>query len=186
MNRRKSIGLIGVGSCLFAQNTFASGSGIFGPRLFNDGFMDSFRPRWKGLRTHTFEVLEAMPEAQFDFQPTTEVMSFSSLFSHIGRSLEVYAGMLDGTAADEGSKPVSKAEVHTSLKGSFDLFERGLTQLNAKNLYTPTHEIATRDGSLNMSDYDIIMLAYNHTVHHKGQATTYLRLAGATPPQYRY
>ena len=138
------------------------------------------------MRTHSFEVFEAMPEAQFNYRPTEEIMSFSKLFSHIGKSLDIYAGMLNGTEHQEEKVSLIKGEVNDYLIWSFDRFDQALTQLNHDNLYIQTHDVATMDGMMHISDYDIIMLAYNHTVHHKGQATTYQRLAGVTPPQYRY
>lgn len=117
MERRNLIGLIGISSLLAVQNVFPSNP-IPGKTTANGDFMKAFMPRWEGLQTHAFEVLEAMPEAQFDFQPTKEVMSFSSLFSHIGRSLEVYAGMLDGTAAEEEPKNCYQsrsADIHKGI-----------------------------------------------------------------------
>ena len=171
---------------LFAQNTFPSIPSSSKYCFFNEGFMKAFIPRWEGLRTHTFEVMEAMPDDQFDYQPTEEVMSFSKLFTHIGKSMDVYTGMLHGTPHKEELESNHKSEVETYLSASFDRFEQAMTQIDSERLYISSHKIPTRDGALNMSDYDIIMLMYNHTVHHKGQATTYLRLVGITPPQYRY
>ena len=113
-------------------------------------------------------------------------MSFAKLFSHIGLSLDYYAGILDGTSHKEEVESVKKSLLLTYLKERFDRFEVALNQLNPGDLYNPTYNLGTRDGEIYFSSYDILMLAYNHTVHHKGQATTYLRLNGIAPPQYRF
>ena len=113
-------------------------------------------------------------------------MSFSKLFSHIGKSLDIYAGILDGTAHEEEIESVEKEVVLSYLKWCFDRFDQTLSQIYSKDLFSPSHNLDTRDGGIDFSDYDIIMLAYNHTVHHKGQATTYIRLKGIIPPQYRF
>jgi uncharacterized damage-inducible protein DinB len=186
MNRRKSIGLLGMGSLLLAQNAFPRASSVAGYTASDDNFMKAFSARWEGLRVHTFEVYEAMPDAQFGFQPTEDVMSFAKLFSHIGVSLDYYAEILDGTLHKEEIESVEKGVVLTYLQGRFERFEAAFNQLNPTDLYNPKHISRTIDGEIESSDYDILMLAYNHTVHHKGQATTYLRLKDIVPPQYRF
>ena len=186
MNRRKSIGLLGMGSLLLAQNAFPRASSVAGYTASDDNFMKAFSARWEGLRVHTFEVYEAMPDTQFGFQPTKDAMSFAKIFSHIGVSLDYYAGILDGTLHKEEIESVEKGVVLTYLQGRFERFEAALNQLNPSDLYNPKHNLGTRDGEIYFSTYDILMLAYNHTVHHKGQATTYLRLKDIVPPQYRF
>ena len=113
-------------------------------------------------------------------------MSYAKLFSHIGKSLDVHAGMLDDMAQVQEVESDVKDEVRTYLTRCFNRFERTLAALDPDIVFSPTHTVQTRDGDMEMSDYDVIMLAYNHTAHHKGQATTYLRLAGMVPPQYRF
>lgn len=185
MDRRNSIGLIGVGSLIAVQNVFPS-IPKSGKTETDSEFIRAFTPRWEGLRTHTFEVMEAMPPSRFAYKPTADVMSYAKLFSHIGKSLDIYAGMLDGSAHEQETESEVKEEVYTYLTRCFDRFEQALAGLDSDSVYSPTNTVQTRDGDIEMSDYDVIMLAYNHTVHHKGQATTYLRLAGMAPPQYRY
>ena len=135
---------------------------------------------------HCLEVYDAMPDAKFSFQPTKDVMSFAKLFSHIGASLDYYAEILDGKVHKEEIVSVEKKIVFTYLKEQFERFEYALNQLNPSDLFHPKHNLGTIDGGIDFSDYDILMLAYNHTVHHKGQATTYLRLKDIVPPQYRF
>lgn len=177
---------MGIGSLFYTNKIFPSISESSPHTAINEGFMKAFRPRWEGIRTHAFEVLEAMPDPDFAFRPTEEAMSFSKLFSHIGKSLDIFAGVLDGLAHKDETESIVKGEIRTYLRWSFNRFDQAMAQLNPQKLYIPSHNLDTRDGGIDFSDYDIIMLAYNHTVHHKGQATTYLRLKGITPPQYRF
>lgn len=186
MDRRKSIGLLGIGSILFTQNMFPSVSSFNGNSRSEEGFMKAFSVRWEGLRMHCLEVYDAMPEAKFNFQPTKEVMSFAKLFSHIGASMDYYAEILDGTLHKQEVESVEKRIIFTYLTEQFERFENAMNQLNPSDLCNPKHNLGTIDGGIDFSDYDILMLAYNHTVHHKGQATTYLRLKDIVPPQYRF
>ena len=185
MNRRKSIGLIGVGSLLLAQNAFPSALSIKNKLTSEEKFFKAFSTRWEGMRMHTFEVFEAMPDTQLGFQPTKEVMTFAKLFSHVAASMDIYAEILDKTPPKEEIESVEKKVVLNYLQGRFERFENAFNKLNKENLYILKHKLVTRFEELNWSDYDVLMLAYNHTVHHKGQATTYLRLNGIEPPQYR-
>jgi len=186
MDRRKSLGLIGFGSILMAQNAFPSVATIAGDNNFEKNFMSAFLKRWEGMRMHTFEVFEAMPDSQFGFQPTKEVKSFAKLCSHIGLSLDIYAEMIDGTPREEQIESVEKSVVLTTLQNQFERFENTMNSLNPDDVFTGIHKLDTRDGDIDFYDYDILMLAYNHSVHHKGQATTYLRLKEIAPPQYRF
>ena len=186
MNRRKSLGLLGVGSLILAESAFPRGIPVKECTSQDYNFNKAFSERWEGLRLHTFEVYKAMPDTQFDFQPTPEIMSFAKLFSHIGVSMDYYTEILDGTPHEEEIKSIEKKAILTYLQERFDRFENALSKLNPMDLYSLKHKLNTRDGELYSSDYDILMLAYNHTVHHKGQATTYLRLKNIVPPQYRY
>ena len=186
MDRRKSMGLIGAGSLLPIQSAFPSSLSRIKDIDQSEGFKEAFNTRWEGLRMHTFKVFDAMPGEQFDFRPTKEVMSFARLFSHIGFSLDIYAEMLDGTKKIEEPKSEEKETVMAYLQSRFERLEAAFYQLKTSELYNPKHVAHTIDGEIHFSDYDILMLAYNHTVHHKGQATTYLRLQGIIPPQYRF
>jgi len=91
-----------------------------------------------------------------------------------------------GTLHKEEIESVEKGVVLTYLQGRFERFEAPFNQLNPSDLYNPKHNLGTRDGEIYFSTYDILMLAYNHTVHQKGQATTYLRLKDIVPPQFRF
>ena len=186
MDRWKSIGLVGAGSLLLVQSAFPSNISGIKDTEQSEGFKEAFNTRWEGLRKHTFEVFDAMPDNQFNFQPTAEVKSFARLFSHIGLSLDNFAEILDGTEKIEEPKSEEKKTLMAYLQSRFERFKAAFYPLNTIDLYNQKHVINTMDGEIYLSDYDVLMLAYNHTVHHKGQATTYLRLNGIIPPAYRF
>ena len=186
MDRRKSIFLLGTGSLLLSQNSFPVHSMALEMKLGEDDFMEAFTIRWEGLKTHTFEVFEAMPGDKFSYRPTQEVMSFAKLFSHIGFSLDIYAEVLDGATKLEEPTSENRDVVFSYLQTRFRRFEDAVRVVNPENLYTRNHFFSSDEPWKNFTIFDIIMLSYNHAVHHKGQATTYLRLQGVKPPQYRF
>ncbi len=148
--------------------------------------IDLFLVRWDYNRIYTFEILEAMPESKFEFQPKNEMMPFSKLFTHIGYSLDVYAGVFDGKIPKEEPETSIKKTKLEYLNRCLDHFETAYKSLNKNELYTKNHFYPDKEPWKEFYVFDIIMLAYNHTVHHLGQATTYLRLNGITPPRYRF
>ncbi len=181
INRRKSIGLIGLGSIAVTQTAFSQGS-----ITTSEGFIESFRIRWDNNRTYTIEILEAMPKSKFEFQPSDEMMSFSKLFTHIGFGLDKFAGIIDGKIPNE--EPESSAKKITSeyLNRCFEHFESAYKSLDKNDIYAKNHFYSDKEYWKDLTVFDINMLAYNHTIHHRAQATTYLRLNGISPPKYRF
>jgi len=180
MNRRKSIGLLGLGTMFLTQNIYS-----YNPEIESD-FIDLFLTRWDNNKIYTFEILEAMPETKFEFQPKNEMMTFSKLFTHIGFSLDKFAGIIDGKIPNEEPESSSKKITSEYLNKCFEHFETAYKSLDKNDIYTKNHFYSDKEYWKDETVFDIIMLAYNHTVHHLGQATTYLRLNGITPPSYRF
>ena len=180
MNRRKSIGLLGLGALFLTQNIYSNNKDI------QSDFFELFLVRLGYNRMYTFEILEAMPESKFDFQPNNEMMSFSKLFTHIGYSLDVYAGVFDGKIPNEEPESSINKVKSEYLNRCYERFETAYKSLNKNDIYTKNHFYPDKEPWKEFSVFDIIMLAYNHNVHHLGQATTYLRLNGITPPKYRF
>lgn len=180
MNRRKSIGLLGLGSIFLSQNVYS-----FSQEIDMD-FIDLFLVRWDSNRIYTFEILEAMPESKFAFEPIEGMMSFNKLFTHIGVGIDIYAEKLDGVAPKDEPETIEKVVVSNYLKSCFEHFESAYKSLNNDQLYTKKHHFQSVEPWMNFSVFDIIILAYNHTIHHRAQATTYLRLNEITPPKYQF
>ena len=186
MDRRKSLGLLGTGAFIITNSSFSSIHSTKEILAFQENFKGAFAERWRGLHQHMFEVLDAMPVDQFGFQPTDEVMSYGNLFCHIGWSLDIYAEVLDGTSKIDKLETNDKKLASEYLQSRFERFEDAMDKVSGERLYLIDHHFSNTEPWKNFSNYDILMLSYNHAVHHKGQATTYLRLKGIVPPQYRF
>lgn len=186
MDRRKSLGLLGAGGLVLANSSFSSIASAVEIASQQEQFKGAFETRWQGMRQHTFEVFDAMPADRFEYQPTQEVMSYGVLFCHIGWSMDIYAEVLDGTPKIDKLESNDKNAVFAYLQSRFDRFEEALNAVPEENMYLKDHHFSNIEPWKNFSNFDILMLSYNHAVHHKGQATTYLRLIGIAPPQYRF
>ena len=149
-------------------------------------WLKNFIVRWNNSRTYCFEVFHAMPLSDFNFRPNPNVMSFGKLFSHIASGLNTYAGVLDGSTSDSEADPIGRTEVSDYLDNAFTHFNKVMDEINLENLYIIKHAKADTEPWKEFSFFDIITLGYNHTTHHIGQATVYLRLKNIVPPKYRF
>jgi uncharacterized damage-inducible protein DinB len=145
-----------------------------------------FFVRWENSKIYTYEIFEAMPESMFNFQPTSEMMSYSKLFTHIGHSLHIYASVLDGFTLGLEPDNTNRGIILDFLKSSFKRFDTALEEVNDSELYLSNHHFPKEEPWKDFTVADMLMIAYNHIIHHRAQATTYLRLKGIIPPKYRF
>ena len=127
-----------------------------------------------------------MPSADLNFKPNSEIMSFGKLFTHLGSSLNGYAGVLDGSVSDNEPVAENKTEVSAYVDNAFTHFNNALDQINLEDLYAIRHTKSEVEPWKEFNIFDIITLGYNHTIHHIAQATVYLRLQNIVPPKYRF
>lgn len=133
---------------------------------------DWLKPRLDAAQAFTIEVLEAMPEDDYDFKASEDQRTFAAQAYHIVYSIDYFerAFANGGNAAwqpgDENSK--SKEELVAWAKEKFE-------SMNSWILEQPGNDRLTAG----------IISYLDHNAHHRGQIVTYLRMKGITPPSYR-
>jgi uncharacterized damage-inducible protein DinB len=139
---------------------------------------------WQRAKDFTKEYLEAMPEASFGLKPTKEMRSFAGQFLHISDAIYAFiAAATDekspfGFGDMEKSNDENKASVITKVLAAYDF------AINAIQKY-PTAKLTEKVKMFNrfeMTRGQALEKCFEHQTHHRGQATVYIRLAGATPP----
>jgi len=123
-------------------------------------------------KNYTLAVASAMPEAQFGFKPATEVWTFAELMSHIAYGIYWWEENYIRGTESEWNPPVAasdKTDALARLNAAFGMLEQCV-----KALKPITSELNGLHATL------------DHITHHRGQATTYLRCCGITPPDYAY
>jgi uncharacterized damage-inducible protein DinB len=130
--------------------------------------------RWLASSEYTLAVAEQMPADKYVFRPTPEQMTFGQQLHHISQQNRMIFREIQGLAAGE-TQPVAlgKPDVVLHLKET--------TALGLKLLQQRTSSASADVAEL----LNGMMLALDHTTHHRGQAVVYLRLNGMTPPDYR-
>ena len=181
MNRRKSLGLIAGFSplLLFPSNH------IVNENFDSTQWLKYFKLRWSNTQIYCFEIFDAMPLSNYSHKSHPDAMSFIKLFTHIGSSLIGYANVLDGLPSDN-FEPFIDIEVRRYTDNSFTRFNKALERIKIDELYEVKHAKLDEAPWKEFSIFDIITLGYNHTIHHIGQATVYLRLNNIVPPRYRF
>ena len=145
---------------------------------------DDIIKEWQRAKTYTKEYLDAMPETGYSLKPTKEMRSFSAQFLHLSDAIYGFIA----TATDEKS-PVgfgeleksndeNKTSVTNKVMAAYDFAIDAIRKYPRENL---SQQIKLF-GRFDMSRLLAIEKCFEHQTHHRGQATVYLRLAGAVPP----
>ena len=122
-------------------------------------------------KTYTMSVAEAMPDKGYSFRPTEGVMNFGELLSHIAYGIQWWEANYVKAEKTDWAPPAAKAtkaEVIAYLQKAYKGLEK------------------TLGGSLNEDAVRGFYATTDHITHHRGQAVTYLRCKGITPPDYQY
>ena len=114
-----------------------------------------------------------MPESSYSYKPVKEVWSFGELIHHIAYSLFWMNENYVKQQSSEWNPPPAKEKKKELIK----YIDEGFKTLNES-----LKDLSTNNGK-SLSGFITTM---EHNAHHRGQATTYLRLKGIVPPEYPF
>lgn len=143
-------------------------------------------PMWEMAKTHTLEVLDAMPEDKFGFKPAEESKTFASQMVHIAYSLHFFnERMIQGKQVsyqEPDAASMTKTEIRSMMEESFDEVIASVGQLTEEQL------AATRPFGPNKSITvaQVILFAHDHTTNHRAKANLYIRMNDIQPPNYKF
>jgi uncharacterized damage-inducible protein DinB len=140
---------------------------------------------WQRSKAYTKEYLDAMPESGYALKPTPEMRSFAEQNLHLAdanyglasAALEIKDPF--GLGEWEKTDDKSKANVTETVLASYNFVIDQIKKLSDAQLDEPIKMI----GSFDMSKRIALAKVFEHQVHHRGQTTVYLRLAGVKPPE---
>ncbi|HCL06010.1 MAG TPA: damage-inducible protein DinB [Chitinophagaceae bacterium] len=145
---------------------------------------DDIVKEWQRAKNYTKEYLDAMPETGYSLKPTKEMRSFAAQFLHLSDAIYGFiAAATDekspvGFGELEKSNDVNKTSVTNKVMAAYDFAINAIKKYPKENLPQQVKMF----GRFEMSKLQAIEKCFEHQTHHRGQATVYLRLAGATPP----
>jgi len=123
-----------------------------------------------------------MPAESYGFKPVPEEMSFAEQLLHIAEANTYFFSTVTGDKFAE-AKPTSldKDSVLKYVRDSFDWTNAELAKVTPDEI----RKSYPLEGQ-QMSGHEVLMLAWDHTTHHRGQLIVYLRLKGIKPTDYKF
>lgn len=123
-------------------------------------------------RNYTLQVAEAMPDQSYQFRPTETVWNFRELMHHIAYGIQWW----EENQVKGNQMPWAPTEVKANKKQAMAYLSQAFDSLrNTVEKQKLTDEAVKG-----------FHATLDHITHHRGQAVTYLRCSGITPPEYVY
>ena len=158
---------------------------LLSPFAFAQSPAEELIKDWERAKAYTKEYLEAMPAESYGLKPTPEMRSFAQQMLHLTDGNYGFAAAATGVPSPVGlgesekTADQSKENVTKLVMAGYDFVINGIKNMNPAQL----SESTTLFGRFEMSKGKALEKCFEHQTHHRGQATVYIRLAGATPPQ---
>jgi uncharacterized damage-inducible protein DinB len=149
----------------------------------------SLLPEFDAEMATTRRCLERVPEDRLDFKPDPKSMSLGRLAGHVAEmpswgSITINTDELNFASGDfKPMEMTSKAQV-------LEAFDKIVAESRAA-LVSASDEHLMKSWSLKNGDMTLVTMprvavlrtfVMNHTIHHRGQLSVYLRLAGVMVP----
>ena len=137
---------------------------------------------WKTSKKYVIALAEQMPAEDYGFKPNPAEMSFGEQMAHIAGTNSYFFATLSGQK-DPLGKPANfeKATVIKMLNDSYDFVISALGTINHDTM------MKTFDGEGGkMTGMEMMLLAVDHTAHHRGQCIVYLRAKNIKPTDYQF
>ena len=135
--------------------------------------------KWKGNRSYTLKLLDALSEEYWDLRPADGVKTYGGQWSHLTTWLRTHSRFVTDVTMDK--VPVkTHAEVVAALTDFFDALLAYLTTVEDDQLAEIVKVFYGK-----RSRAFILSVMDNHLAHHRGQVVVYQRLCGVVPVGYR-
>ncbi|HSF55532.1 MAG TPA: DinB family protein [Algoriphagus sp.] len=147
--------------------------------------IDEMVKDWERAKAYTKEYLDAMPAEKYSLKPTPEMRSFAQQMLHLTDGNYGFASAATGVASPVGmgesekSTDQSKENVTKLVMAGYDFVINSMKTMTQAQM----NEATQLFGRFDMTKGKALEKCFEHQTHHRGQATVYIRLAGATPPQ---
>ncbi len=131
----------------------------------------------------TVRVLAAVPDNNHGYKPDAKSRTVWELATHLALNDIWFADAVLNGAFVWSGEPQAPPEM-TSAKAVAEWYERTLRDRIAKlRVMSPEHTVRTIDFfGMKAPAVTWLLMMNNHSVHHRGQLTAYLRAAGSKVP----
>lgn len=155
----------------------------------SDGMREALLAAFDAEMSLNRDTLEAVPETGLDWRPHPESFTLGRLAMHVASISGWVRAFATSETYDMGAGgpgpavPASKAEILDTFASSVATSRELLRALDDDALAAPWTLLRHGDVIATMTRAEAISrYVIRHVVHHRGQLTVYLRLAGAPVP----
>lgn len=136
----------------------------------------------KTSRDFTIKVAQQMPDADYGYKLTDQQMSFAQQLVHLSGANASFCSAIAGEKSPmEKPGSMKKADVIDFIGKSYDYCIKVLSGASTEQM---DKSYKAEDGT--MSGWELVMLALDHSTHHRAQCEMYLRSKGITPTSYEF
>lgn len=137
----------------------------------------------------TRKMLEAVPAEKFDWKPHEKSMTLRRLATHVAELAKWPKLIVSQSALDIAARTLDATEINTT-QDLLDLHEKAVAE-SVQMLGTASDEQLMELWTLRKGDHVVFQLpkvavlrgmCYNHTYHHRGQLSVFLRLLDVKVP----
>jgi uncharacterized damage-inducible protein DinB len=160
--------------------------------ITGDQIKVQFIQDWQRAKAYTLEYLNTMPAGKYSFRPVDSIRTFAQQMLHLADDNIYLAEDATGEKITWEQREVSptaqsKDSVVWYVTRSYDFAIGSITKLDP-NKYGEIVKYGDDAGprlSGRATRYVLLLKAFEHQTHHRGQTTIYIRLLGIRPPGER-
>lgn len=144
--------------------------------------LDFVLPTFRQENATTAKVIAATPNVNLDYRPSEKCMTAGELVWHIASADVMFLdGILSGAF---GQGPAKPENVKTPAEIAAWYTENVTARTEKLAAYTPEETARILDfyGFIQAPAAGILTIAMNHSIHHRGQLSSYLRPMGGKVP----
>lgn len=157
--------------------------------LTGEDIKAQFVKEWERAKAYTQEYLNAMPADKYSAKAVDSIRSYAQQMLHlasgnvglIGAATGEKPSGFPGRGLESSATAQTKDSVQYYVNQSYDFAIESIRKLDPNKLGEMVHV-----GQLPpVTRYAMLLKAFEHQTHHRGQTTIYIRLQGIRPPNER-
>ncbi len=134
---------------------------------------------WNKSKTYMIQLANQMPADQYTSRPNEAEMTYGEQMVHIASAIRFFTSSY-AKKPQFDTKKTDKETAIADLNAAFDDGAAAIASYSDTQLLTKVVE----SGEGPMTAMEAILLMFDHTEHHRGQAIVYLRYKGIKPVDY--
>ena len=162
-------------------------SGLTAQTLSDEDIRSQLIKDWERAKAYTIDYLNTMPADKYSFKATDSIRSFAQQMLHLAQGnvntishVAEEPNIMGDRILEDSRTAQTKDSVMYYVVASYDLVIHGLKKMNMTSLNEKIKFYNWEE-----TRYALLLKAFEHQTHHRGQTTIYIRLAGLHPPQER-